>query len=66
MLNKKEMELIFSTPELWRGFHILEELYNKRRDSMEDSQTYKLAFRAFRAQVEGKKGNNVSFDILNK
>lgn len=61
MLNKKEMELIFSTPELWRGFHMLEDLYNKRRDSMEDSQTYKLAFRAFRAQVEGKKGQIIPF-----
>lgn len=66
MLLRKDIEAIMSTPELWRDFHMLEELYNKRRDSMEDSQTYKLAFRAFRAQVEGKKGNNVSFDILNK
>lgn len=61
MLNKKEIELIFSTPELWRGFHMLEELYSKRRDSMENSQTYKLAFRAFRAQVEGKKGQIIPF-----
>lgn len=61
MLNKKEMELIFSTPELWRGFHMLEELYSKRRDSIEDSQTYKLAFRVFRAQVEGKKGKQCLF-----
>ncbi len=66
MLNKKEVELIFSTPELWRSFHMLEDLYNKRRDSMEDFQTYKLAFRVFRTQVEGKKGNDISFDILHK
>lgn len=61
MLNKKEMELIFSTPELWRDFHMLEELYAKRRDSIGDSQAYKLAFRAFRAQVEGKKGTPIPF-----
>lgn len=55
MLIRKDIEVIFSTPELWRGLHNLEQLYNDRRNSLEDMATYKLAFQTFRVMVEGAK-----------
>lgn len=61
MLLRKDIEAIMSTPELWRGFHILEQLYSNRRNSLEDMTTYKLAFQSFRAQVESHKGQNIPF-----
>lgn len=61
MLLRKDVETIMATPELWRGFHILEQLYNDRRNSQADMATYKLAFQSFRAQVEKHKGQIVPF-----
>lgn len=61
MLIRKDIETIFSTPELWRGFHNLEQLYNNRRNSPEDMTIYKLVFQSFRAMVEGAKGATIPF-----
>ncbi len=56
MLLRKDIEAIFSMPELWQAFHELEKAYAARRNSSEENVRYKAAFRAFRLQVEGSKG----------
>lgn len=61
MLLRKDIEAIMSTPELWQAFHDLEELYHFRRSSPEMNARYKAAFRVFKAQVEGQKGQIVPF-----
>lgn len=61
MIIRKELEAIMSTPELWRAFHDLERAYAIRNDSAEDNARYRAAFRVFRAQVEGSKGQIIPF-----
>mgnify|MGYP004618384329 FL=1 len=61
MLIRKDIEAIFSTPELWQAFHDLEELYHYRRSSPEMNARYKAAFRIFKTQVEGSKGQIIPF-----
>jgi hypothetical protein len=61
MLLRKDIETIMSTPELWQAFHDLEELYHFRRSSPEINAKYKAAFRIFKAQVEGQKGQIILF-----
>lgn len=61
MLLRKDIETIMSTPELWQAFHDLEELYHFRRSSPEINTKYKAAFRIFKAQVEGQKGQIIPF-----
>ena len=61
MLLRKDIETIMSTPELWQAFHDLEELYLFRRSSPEINTKYKAAFRIFKAQVEGQKGQIILF-----
>ena len=61
MLLRKDIETIFSMPELWQAFHDLEELYHFRRSSPEIAARYKAAFRIFKAQVEGQKGQIITF-----
>ena len=61
MLLRKDIETIMSTPELWQAFHDLEELYPFRRSSPEINTKYKAAFRIFKAQVEGQKGQIIPF-----
>ena len=56
MLLRKDIEAIMSTPELWQAFHDLEKAYVARRNSAEENARYKAAFRVFKAQVEGQKG----------
>ena len=61
MRLRKDSEAIMSTPELWQAFHDLEELYHFRRSSPEINAKYKAAFRIFKAQVEGQKGQIIPF-----
>ena len=61
MLLRKDIEAIMSTPELCKAFHDLEKAYAARRNSPEENTRYKAAFRIFKAQVEGQKGQIIPF-----
>ena len=61
MLLRKDIEYIFSTPELWQAFHDLERAYSIRQNSPEENARYKAAFRIFKAQVEAQKGQIIPF-----
>lgn len=61
MLLRKDIEAIMSTPELWQALHDLEKAYTTRRNSPEENARYKAAFRIFKAQVEGSKGQLIPF-----
>lgn len=61
MLLRKDIEVIMSTPELWRALHDLEKAYAVRLNSPEKNAQYKAAFRIFKAQVEGQKGQIIPF-----
>ena len=61
MLLRKDIETIMSTPELWQAFHDLEKVYSMRCNSPEENARYKAAFRVFKAQVEGQKGQIIPF-----
>lgn len=61
MLLRKDIEAIMSTPELWQAFHDLEKAYSIRRNNPEMNARYKAAFRVFKAQVEGQKGQIIPF-----
>ena len=61
MLLRKDIEIIMSTPELWQAFHDLEKAYAARLNSPEENARYKAAFRVFKAQVEGQKGQIIPF-----
>lgn len=61
MLLRKDIEAIMSTPELWRALHDLEKAYTARRNSPEMNARYKAAFRVFKTQVEGSKGQILPF-----
>ena len=61
MLLRKDIEAIMATPELWQAFHSLEKAYSVRLNSPEENTRYKAAFRVFKAQVEGHKGQIIPF-----
>lgn len=61
MILKKDLEIIMSTPELWQALHDLEKAYAARHNSPEENARYKAAFRVFKAQVEGSKGQIIPF-----
>lgn len=61
MLLRKDIETIMATPELWQAFHDLEKTYSMRCNSPEENARYKAAFRVFKAQVEGQKGQIIPF-----
>ena len=61
MLLRKDIEIIMSTPELWQALHDLEKVYAARLNSPEENARYKAAFRVFKAQVEGQKGQIIPF-----
>lgn len=61
MLLRKDIEAIMSTPELWRALHDLEKIYAARYNSPEENTRYKAAFRVFKSQVEGSKGQIIPF-----
>lgn len=61
MLLRKDIETIMATPELWQALHDLEKAYSVRHNSPEENARYKAAFRVFKAQVEGSKGQIIPF-----
>ena len=61
MLLRKDIETIMSTPELWQALYDLEKAYSMRHNSPEENARYKAAFRVFKAQVEGSKGQMIPF-----
>lgn len=59
MLLRKDIEIIFSTPEIKADLAEIEHLYHKRFNSEQDKTNYTQAFTRFRAKVENIKTGNV-------
>ena len=59
MLLRKDLEIIFSSPEIKANFAEIERLYHKRFDSEQDKTNYTQAFNRFRAKFENIKSGNM-------
>ena len=59
MLLRKELEIIFSNPEIKTNLAEVESLYRKRFNSEQDKINYTQAFTRFRAKVENIKSGNM-------
>ena len=59
MLLRKDLEIIFSCPEIKADLAEIECLYHKRFDSEYDKANYTQAFARFRAKVENVKSGNM-------
>ena len=59
MLLRKDLEIIFSNPEIKTSLSEIEHLYHKRFDSEQDKLNYTQAFTRFRAKVENIKSGNM-------
>ena len=59
MLLRKDLEIIFSSPEIKTDLAEIEHLYHKRFDSEQDKTSYTQAFTRFRAKVENIKSGNM-------
>ena len=59
MLLRKDLEIIFSSPEIKADLAEIECLYHKRFDSEQDKTSYTQAFARFRAKVENIKSGNM-------
>ena len=59
MLLRKDLEIIFSSPEIKANLTEVERLYRKRFDSEQDKTNYNQAFTRFRAKVENIKSGNM-------
>ena len=59
MLLRKDLEIIFSSPEIQTDFAEIERLYHKRFNSEQDKTNYTQAFSRFRAKVENIKSGNM-------
>ena len=59
MLLRKDLEIIFSSPEIQTDLAEVERLYHKRFDSEYDKTNYTQAFTRFRAKVENIKSGNM-------
>ena len=59
MLLRKDLEIIFSTPEIKTNLAEVERLYHKRFDSEQDKTNYTQAFNRFRAKVENLESGNI-------
>ena len=59
MLLRKDLEIIFSSPEIKSNLAEIEHLYHKRFDSEQDKTNYTQAFARFRAKVENIKSGNI-------
>ena len=59
MLLRKDLEIIFSSPEVKTDLAEIERLYHKRFDSEQDKTSYTQAFARFRAKVENIKTGNM-------
>ena len=59
MLLRKDLEIIFSNPEIKSNLAEIERLYHKRFNSEQDKTNYTQAFARFRAKVENIKSGNM-------
>ena len=59
MLLRKDLEIIFSNPEIKTNLAEVERLYHKRFDSEQDKTNYTQAFTLFRAKFENIKSVNM-------
>ena len=59
MLLRKDLEIIFSNPEIKTNLAEIERLYHKRFNSEQDKTNYTQAFARFRAKVENIKSGNM-------
>ena len=59
MLLRKDLEIIFSSPEIKADLAKIERLYHKRFNSEQDKTNYTQAFARFRAKVENIKSGNM-------
>ena len=59
MLLRKDIEIIFSSPEIKANLAEIERLYHKRLDSEHDKPNYTHASARFRAKVENIKSGNM-------
>lgn len=59
MLLRKDLEIIFSSPEIQTDLAEIERLYHKRFNSEQDKTNYTQAFARFRAKVENIKSGNM-------
>ena len=59
MLLRKDLEIIFSSPEITTDLAEIERLYHKRFDSKQNKTNYTQAFTRFRAKVENIKSGNM-------
>ena len=59
MLLRKDLEIIFSSPQIQADLAEIECLYHKRFDSEQDKANYTQAFTRFRAKVENIKSGNM-------
>ena len=59
MLLRKDLEIIFSNPEIKTSLSEIERLYHKRFNSEQDKTNYTQAFARFRAKVENIKSGNM-------
>ena len=59
MLLRKDLEIIFSSPEIQADLAEIECLYHKRFNSEQDKTNYTQAFTRFRAKVENIKSGNM-------
>ena len=59
MLLRKDLEIIFSNPEIKTSLAEIERLYHKRFDSEQDKTNYTQMFARFRAKVENIKSGNM-------
>ena len=59
MLLRKDIEIIFSSPEIKTDLAEIERLYHKRFNSEQDKTNYTQAFTRFRAKIENIKSGNI-------
>lgn len=59
MLLRKDIEIIFSNPEIKADLAEVERLYHRRFNSEQDKTNYTQAFTRFRAKVENIKSGNM-------
>ena len=59
MLLRKDLEIIFSSPEIKTDLAEVERRYDKRFDSKQDKTNHTHAFTRFRAKVENIKSGNM-------
>ena len=59
MLLRKDIEIIFSNPEIKASLAEVEHLYHKRFNSEQDKTNYTQTFNRFRAKVENVKTGNM-------